>query len=80
MKDNILAALIGGTISLILLWAMFAPGTVSRAEMQGYVEVTAVEHLRLLREDLRDQRTLLIEVSQRLAGVEAILRETSHGQ
>jgi hypothetical protein len=74
-EGRIITALMGGLVGLALLWVTFAPETVTRAEMQDYVEVTSTEHLRLLRSDLRDMRKALVEVGERLAGVEAILRE-----
>lgn len=75
MKDRIITVLVGGILGLIMLWVTFAPGTVTRAEMQEFVDVTATEHLRLLRGDLRNVQEALISVRERLSGVETILRE-----
>lgn len=76
LKDNrTVATLVGGIVALGLLWVTFAPGTVTRAEMQTYVDVTATEHLRLLRQDFKETQKVLVEVRERLAGVESILRE-----
>jgi hypothetical protein len=47
--------------------------------MQDYVDATAVEHLRLLREDFKTMNESLVEVRERLAGVEAVLREKTGG-
>jgi hypothetical protein len=47
--------------------------------MQDYVDVTATEHLRLLRSDIKAMNKSLVEVRERLAGVEAVLREREDG-
>lgn len=62
----------GILVGLVVLWFTTAMGMVSRPEMQNYVEVTATEHLRLLREDIRAMNSSLCE---RLAEVEAVIRE-----
>lgn len=74
-NERVAATLVGGLMGLALLWLTFAPGTVTRAEMQNYVDVTATEHLRILRKDLGGVRETMVEVCQRLAGVEAVLRD-----
>lgn len=80
MKDSrTVATLIGGLLGLALLWVTFAPTAVTRAEMQDYVDVTATEHLRLLRSDIKAMNKSLVEVRERLAGVEAVLREREDG-
>ena len=80
MKDSrTIAALVGGMVGLGLLWAALAPSAVTRAEMQDYVEVTATEHVRLLREDFKTMSEVLVQVRERLAGVEAVLREKTGG-
>jgi hypothetical protein len=80
MKDSrAVAALIGGLIGLGLLWAAIAPTSVTRAEMQDYVDVAATEYLRLLRSDIKTMNESLMEVRERLAGVEAVLRERVGG-
>lgn len=74
MKDNkIIAALVGGLLGVGLLWLTYAPDTVSRAEMVSYVEVTASEHLRFLRTDIRVMAGTLRNVHERVIRMEAIL-------
>jgi hypothetical protein len=75
MKDKIVNTLVGVLCGLVLLGATMAPTIVTRGEMQDYIEVTATEHLKLLREDLHGMREALSEVGQRLSAVEAVLRE-----
>ena len=79
MTDRTSTAIIGSLLTVVgalaLLWVMIAPENVTRGEMQDYIQVTAVEHLRYLREDLKEVTEALGEVTQRLAGVEAVLRE-----
>ncbi len=76
MKDlKLSVVLAGGLVSLLLLWVTFAPETVTRAEMQSYVMVTATEHLRILREDMSRATSKLGEVCERLSAVEAVVRE-----
>jgi hypothetical protein len=65
----------GVLVGLTVLWLTMAPDLISRAEMTSYVEVTAIEHLRLLRGDIKGMNQGLSEVAQRLAAVEAVLRE-----
>ncbi|KKK93395.1 hypothetical protein LCGC14_2693320 [marine sediment metagenome] len=80
MKDSqTVATLIGGLLGLAFLWITFAPMAVIRAEMQDYVDVTATEHLRILRGDIGVMNQTLVRVRERLAGVEAILRERDNG-
>lgn len=74
MKDRIITLLVGGLLAIAMLWVTSATGTVTRSEMQEYVDVTATEHLRLLRDDLRNVQEVLMSVRERLSGVETILR------
>lgn len=80
MKDSrTIATLIGGLLALSFLWVTFAPTTVTQAEMQHYVDVTATEHLRLLRQDFKDTQEVLVQVRERLSRVEAVVREKTSG-
>ncbi len=80
MKDSrTIATLIGGLLGLAFLWVTFAPTAVTRAEMQDYVDVTATEHLRLLRKDFKETQKVLVQVRERLARVEAVVREKTDG-
>lgn len=78
MTDRTSTAIIGSLLTIVgalaLLWVMVAPENVTRGEMQDYVQATAVEHLRLLRADLKDVDATLDNVGQRLAAIEAVLR------
>ncbi len=79
MKDRLIVTLVGGLGALAFLWIMTAPSTVTRAEMHQYVEATATEHLRLLRADIKFMSSTLSRVGERLAAVEAVLRERPNG-
>ncbi|KKN80412.1 hypothetical protein LCGC14_0330050 [marine sediment metagenome] len=71
--EIVAGVIVGVLVGLAVLWLTVAPDNVSRAEMVSYVEATAIEHLRLLREDIRNVDESLDEVAQRLAAVEAVL-------
>ena len=71
--EIVAGAIVPVVVGLVVLWLTLAPNTVSRGEMVSYVEATAIEHLRLLREDIRNVDESLDEVAQRLAAVEAVL-------
>ena len=75
MKDKITPALIGCLAGFFLMWMTFASTAVARPDMENYVQETAVEHLKILREDLRDLQKTMTGVGERLAAVEAVLRE-----
>ena len=72
---TIIGGLIGACLGVGLLAMSVGANTVTRVEMQEYIEATATEHLRTLRADLRSVNTTLSRVGERLAAVEAILRE-----
>jgi hypothetical protein len=74
LTGRVLAIVCGALIASLGLWVAFAADSVARTEMVNYVEVTSVEHLRLLREDMQGMREDLVEVQQRLAAMEALLR------
>ena len=71
--EVVAGVVVGVLVGLAVLWLTVAPDNVSRGEMVSYVEATAIEHLRLLREDIRNVDESLDEVAQRLAAVEAVL-------
>jgi hypothetical protein len=67
--------MLAAALGLVAMWLAFAPNAVTRAEMVSYVEVTATEHLRILRGDFRCVTKELTKVRERLAAVEGALRE-----
>lgn len=78
MKEGTSTVIIGSLLTavgaLAFLWIMVAPENVTRGEMQDYIQVTAVEHLRLLRDDIKSVNTTLNKLGERVAAVEAVLR------
>ena len=72
-NSKVIGALVGGLVGVFLLWAAYAPETVSRGEMVSYVQATTAEHLRFLRTDIRIMTETLRDVRERVIRMESIL-------
>jgi hypothetical protein len=68
---NLVGALIGALVIFIALWMTHRP--VSATQMQEYVELTVIQRLDRMEVSMRDIEAVLINVRERLAGIEALL-------
>lgn len=74
LAGQAVSGLLGVVAALIVVWLAFTPSTVTRGELTNYVDATAVACLKEIKTDIRDLRLQSVDVVQRMAALEAVVR------